>query len=101
MNCKTNEAVALNIRQTKDFVVANGIATLQADKTGAAPDVDALLRSLGNSGAVLPFYAIFPAGEPNKPILLDGILTPTRVLEALKRAGPSKDVNVESATVMR
>ena len=101
MTCKTNEAVALNIRQTKDFIEANGIATVKADKTGSAPNVDALLRSLGNANAGIPFYAVFPAGEPNKPILLDGILTPSRIIDALKRAGPSKNLEGESATAMR
>ena len=91
----------MNTRQTKDFVEANGIATLQADKTGSAPNVDALLRSLGNANAGIPFYAIFPAGEPNKPILLDGILTRSRIIDALRKAGPSKDGTAESATAMR
>jgi len=65
--------------------------TLRADKTHAAPEVDDMLERLGNTGGALPFYAIFPADNPNKPILLDGLLTsPKRIIEALKKAGPSR-----------
>jgi len=75
----------------KKFVEANGIVTLRADKTHAAPEVDDMLERLGNTGGALPYYAIFPAGNPNKPILLDGLLTsPKRIIEALKKAGPSR-----------
>ena len=91
----------MNIQRTKEFVEANGIATVKADKTRTTPEVDALLHSLGNAAGAIPFYAIFPAGEPNKPILLNGILTPSRILGELRRAGPSKNIEDEEATAMR
>lgn len=90
----------MNIQQTKEFVEANGIATVKADKTRTTPEVDALLHSLGNGAGAIPYYAIFPAGDPNKPILLHGLLTPGQILDALRRAGPSKGVSSESATAM-
>ncbi len=68
-----------------------GIVTLKADKTHPAPEVDELLQLLGNKGKSIPFYAIFAAGNPNKPILLDGVFTsPNPILDALRKAGPSK-----------
>ena len=92
----------MNTRDTKEFVKANGIAAVKADKTGAAPEVDELLRSLGNKSAAIPFYAIFPAGDPNRPILLHSVFTsPAEIIDALRRAGPSKNVEAESATAMR
>ena len=67
-----------------------------------APEVDQLLESLGNKGGSIPFYAIFPAGNPNQPILLDGVFaSPTPIIDALKKAGPSQTVSKdkpESAT---
>jgi hypothetical protein len=73
-------------------VEANGIVTLKADKTYAAPEVDDVLRRLGNKSGSIPFYAIFPGDNPNKPILLDGLLTsPRPIIEAMKRALPTKD----------
>ena len=91
----------MNTRQTKRFVEANGIAAVKADKTRTTPEVEELLHSLGNKAGGIPFYAIFPAGHPNRPILLDGILTPARILDALKRAGPSAGASGEDATAMR
>jgi hypothetical protein len=52
-----------------------------------------MLVRLGNTGGAPPFYAVFPADNPNKPILLDGLLTsPKRIIDALNKAGPSRGV---------
>jgi hypothetical protein len=74
-----------------------GIVALKADKTEEAPEIDQLLGALGNKSGTIPFYAIFPAGKPNQPILMDGILTPARIAEALRRAGPSKGKHLAEA----
>lgn len=90
--CKTNELVALNRPSVKSTVAKNRVVTLKADKTydGEETDViDSLLRAMGNASAQIPFCAIFPADDPNRPILLDGILTQDKVLAALQKAGPS------------
>ena len=64
---------------------------MKADKTDPAPEVDDMLELLGNKGGAIPFYAIFPARNPNQPITLDGVFTsPQPILDALKKAGPSK-----------
>lgn len=77
----------MNVEATKKFVEERGIVTLRADKTLPAPEVDRLLEQLGNKSGSIPFYAIFPAGSPNKPILLDGIFTsPRPFLEAFEKA---------------
>jgi thiol:disulfide interchange protein len=90
--CKTNEKLALNKPETRKFVDENGIVTLVADKSHPNPDADLLLTKLGNHSRLIPYYAIFPAGNPNQPILLDGLITsPKPIIEALKKAGPSLD----------
>ncbi|MBI2478810.1 MAG: hypothetical protein HYV60_09295 [Planctomycetia bacterium] len=77
----------MNTPETKKYVEANGIITLRADKTRPAPEVDRLLEQLGNKSGSIPFYAVFPAGSPNKPILLDGVFTsPKPFLEAFEKA---------------
>ena len=77
----------MNTEKTKKFVEERGIVTLRADKTRPAPEVDRLLEQLGNKSGSIPFYAIFPAGSPNKPILLDGVYTsPAPFLEAFEKA---------------
>ena len=80
----------MNTEETKKFIEERGIVTLRADKTRPAPEVDRLLEQLGNKSGSIPFYAIFPAGSPNKPILLDGVFTsPKPFLEAFEKAGVS------------
>jgi len=93
----------LNVAQTKKFVEQNGIVAIKADKAHGEEEVDALLEKLGNASGAIPFYAIFPANDPTRPILMDGILTKARVLEALQRAGPSHaaDGVSGSSTAMR
>ena len=87
LTCKSNEQFALNQEETRKFIEAHGVAALKADKTYPAPEVDDFLRRLGNKSGSIPFYAIFPGGDPNKPILLDGLLTsPKPIIEAMKKA---------------
>ena len=91
----------MNTAQTKLLVDLYNVKTLKADKTGDAPEVDALLKQLGNRSQAIPYYAIYPAGggEPihfgNRPITSD------EIVETLKRAGPSKVKGAEEATASR
>jgi len=59
--CKANEAVAIDRPETRRFIADNVIIALKADKTQPAPEVDELLRKLGNKAGSIPFYAVFPA----------------------------------------
>jgi suppressor for copper-sensitivity B len=73
--------------ETKRYVEANGIVTLKADKTQPSPEVDAFLRRLGNKSGSIPFYAIFPGKDPNRPITLDGVFaSPAPLVAALEKA---------------
>jgi len=91
----------LNQPETKAFVEAQGIVTLRADKTYTAPEVEELLRQLGNTSGSIPFYAIFPAGNPNKPILVDGLLTsPAQIIAKLKAALEATGGGVAAETAM-
>lgn len=83
-NCKTNELVALNTPETKTLVESLGVVTLQADWTHPSDDISKTLRSLGYSS--IPLTAIFPASNPSAPILLDGLYSPSRLHEELKKA---------------
>ncbi len=67
------EAVAIETAEVRELLRSRGIVALRADKTEPAPEVDETLRLLGNSAASIPFYAVFPAGRPQKPITLDGV----------------------------
>ncbi len=87
----------MNTADTKKFVEENGIVTIKADKSKSEKEIDELLYKLGNTSGAIPFYAIFPSGRPNEPIVMDGIITQQKVIDALKRAGPSSPIAGESA----
>jgi len=91
LTCKANEVAAIERPEVDRLMRANGVVALRADKTKPAPEVDEILRRLGNKAASIPFYAIFPSGSSSKPILLDGLLTsPEPIVNALRQAGPSR-----------
>ncbi len=98
LTCKTNEAVAVNRPEVHEFIKTNGIVPLKADKTQPAPQVDQLLELLGNKAGSIPFYAVFGARNPNNPVVLDGLFTsPQPLLDALRKAGPSKRMQTQTA----
>lgn len=88
LTCKTLEALALNTREVHDFVLANGIVVLHADWTHAQPEVTKMLELLGSKQ--VPVLAIFPADDPNHPIVIRGGYTKQSLLDVLKKAGSSK-----------
>jgi len=47
-----------------------------------------MLLDLGNKQKAIPFLAIYPAGGRD-PIILEGPVVQSQVVEALKKAGPS------------
>jgi suppressor for copper-sensitivity B len=89
--------LALNRKGTAKLVEELGVVPLKADKTREAPEVEALLRELGNASGGIPFYAIFP-GNGGAPITFgDGLITQGQVLERLQEAGPSKKLPAETS----
>ena len=51
-----------------------------------------VLRQYGRSG--VPFYAVYPAGRLDEPIVLPEAITKGMVIDALEKAGPSRGVVV-------
>lgn len=73
-------------------MIENEIATLKADLTRKPPELLALLQKLGNKAEAIPFYAIFPANNPNQPILFAGTYySPGPVLDKFRLAVPSQN----------
>jgi hypothetical protein len=63
----------LNTPETKKYFESQGIVALKADKTTAAPEIDRLLKALGNDTTQIPFYAIFPAEDRYQPKKFSGL----------------------------
>jgi thiol:disulfide interchange protein len=98
--CKVNEAVAFNTADTRASLDAHGVVPLVADMTEDSPAAKELLEQLGNHATSIPYCAIFPAGQADKPIILDGPLLKQHVIAALEQAGPSKNAINSRATAM-
>ena len=82
-NCKVNEFIALNTEETKTLVEEHGVVALLADVDVTA-DAD---QWLGRFGAVgIPLTVIFPAGNPDEPIVLDGVYSQSTLIESLEKA---------------
>lgn len=82
--CKFNERTALNTEPTAEFVEKHGIVPLIADWTEEDPVITKWLNRFNRIG--VPLYVIVPPGKPDQSILLEGQLTQSRILEALKQA---------------
>ena len=63
----------MNTKKTREYFADQGIKALKADKTTDAPEIDQLLKTLGNSNTQIPFYAVFPAKTPNEPQTESGL----------------------------
>ena len=83
-NCKVNEKFALNTKKTKEFVDAHGVVPLMADFTDGSAEIQEWLDRFGAIG--IPLTVIFPADNPDEPIILDGVYWESTLLEHLEDA---------------
>lgn len=81
LTCKTNEAAVLNRDEFRRTMDSLNVALVKADWTRETPEVNALLHSMGKSG--VPAYAIFPAGDANKKIVLPELLTTAAIVKKI------------------
>ncbi len=87
LTCKVNERLAVNTDAVAAKLQELNAVALKADWTSQDPEISKMLAKLGRSG--VPVYVIFPASNPDKPILLPEIITQKMLLDALDIAGPS------------
>lgn len=88
ITCLTNEKVALSSTTVKDAFQKSGITYLKADWTHYDPAITALLAQFGRNG--IPLYVLFPADPRAEPVVLPQLLSPSRVLEAVRELPPKK-----------
>lgn len=65
------------------------MVTLVADYTKRDAEIGNVLKQLKVDKAGLPVLAVFPAGNPNKPIVMTGVYTQAQLLKVLEDAGAS------------
>ena len=92
LTCKVNEATALNTKKTLALIESQQVVVVKADKTHdgeTSEAIDKLLEDLGHRSLSIPFLVIFP-GNGDRPIAFSGPVTQRMVLDAIRRAGPSR-----------
>jgi len=89
LNCKLNLKFVLDTPAVVREVERLGVVPMIADWTGYDEQIGQFIQKLA-PGASIPLLAIFPAGRPEQPIVMLGIVTQTQVLQALAQAGPSR-----------
>ena len=89
VNCKVLERTVLNTQAVHEAVARNNVVVVQADWTHGSPEVTKMMELLGSKG--VPVLAIFPAGNPNEPIVLRDGYTPDTVVAALDNASAKVD----------
>ncbi len=89
LTCKVNESTVLNTSPIAEKFRALHVVALRADYTRQDPTIARLLQKFGRSG--VPLYVIFPAASPSAPMILPEVITQSLVLDALDRAGRSRN----------
>jgi thiol:disulfide interchange protein len=95
LTCQANSKLSINRREVYDLVHENGVVPLLADKTEESLEIDQLLTDLDSIS--IPVLAIFPASDPQRPIVLRDAVTKGQVLAALREAGPSRGAAATAA----
>jgi len=86
ITCKFNEASVLESAAVKSAFERYGVVKMKADWTNADPVITKTLKQFGRVG--VPLYVLYPAANPNQPIVLPELLTQSLVLNHLQSAAP-------------
>ena len=88
ITCKVNEKTVIDTDEVRAKLEELGVVSMLGDWTNRDPVITQVLRQYGRSG--VPFYAVFPAGKLDEPIVLPEVIHKAIVIEALEKAGPSR-----------
>jgi len=85
--CQTNMRFAIDRSKVAEVCKQNNVITMLADKSESSPEIDKKLEELGSNS--IPLLAIYPPGS--EPIVLRDTITQGQLIEALEKAGPSRN----------
>ncbi len=94
-NCKVNKRVAINTREFLNKLESLDVVPFQGDFSSGEPEIFAELQKHGQAG--VPLNLIYPAGKPDKPIVLDTLFTKEYLLNKIDEAAISRSAS--AATV--
>lgn len=90
VNCKTNLSTSIDVDAVKKLMRDNKVVPYEADYTSPNAQIKEDLKHFGKAG--VPLYLVYSPGDPDNPQILPEVLTPQIVLDALNKAGPSRDL---------
>jgi thiol:disulfide interchange protein/DsbC/DsbD-like thiol-disulfide interchange protein len=90
ITCLVNEKAVLSQRSVLDAFHQSGVTYLKGDWTNQDTQITKQLAEFGRSG--VPLYVFYPNGMESEPIVLPQILTPSILMEALKKAPSSRGI---------
>ena len=87
-NCKVNKKTSIEQADVMALMQKNNVIPYEADYTLPMPEIKEDLKRFKKGG--VPLYLVYKPGDTKNPEVLPELLTPGIVLDALKRAGPSR-----------
>lgn len=94
VTCKVNENTVIETDEIKALLGELDVITMKADYTNEDPIIAQWLRRFDRVG--VPLYVIIPGARPDDTIVLPEILTQDMLMEALRKAGPSKRAAIKA-----
>lgn len=83
MNCQYNKINVYHSKEMEELIKRKNIYAIKADLTVNNPEAERLRNDLGSKS--VPFFAIFPSTDPERPIIMRDILSKAKVLEELQK----------------
>lgn len=96
MSCKSNLKVFIDQPEVIEVMRALDVVPYEADYSLRNPQIKKDLDLHGRAG--VPMYLVYRPGEPESPEVLPEFLTKQTIIDALKRAGPSKIMPPQATT---
>jgi thiol:disulfide interchange protein len=91
LTCQLNLKSSIETEKVRKVVEENGVVTLLADWTDRSPTIKQALNELGCNS--IPQLVIYSGSRPDeKPVVLSDLIGEGAVIDALKKAGPSRSV---------
>jgi thiol:disulfide interchange protein DsbD len=87
-SCKTNLKSSIEVKDTIRTMRELNVVPFEADYTRKRPEIKKDLTRFNSAG--VPLYLVYRPHDTDNPEKLPEILTPGMVINALKRAGPSR-----------
>lgn len=87
-SCKTNKNTSIDVEETRKVMQELNVIPFEADYSLKDPAIKLDLDKYERPG--VPMYLVYRPHKPDDPEVLPEVLTPSIMIEGLRRAGPSK-----------